>query len=330
MRAPLQDSFGRNIGDLRLSVTDRCNFRCRYCIPNEKVEWIPTAALLTDDELERLVRIFASFGVAKLRITGGEPLLRPRLAALLERFHTIDGIDELALTTNGQSLREHLPALRSAGLRRINISLDTLDPLKFRAMTLRDAFHSVVESIDAAKNAGFEDVKVNAVIIRGINDDEVLEFARFARENALTVRFIEFMPLDSGHSWSMDQVVSGEEIVRKIKSAYTLVAQDPRTSSETAKRFRFADSAGEIGVIASVSAPFCGNCNRLRVTSDGQLRTCLFSRHEYDLRGVMRAGASDDELAEFISQAVWRKEAGHRIGQRDFVQPERTMSFIGG
>lgn len=330
MRAPLHDSFGRKIGDLRISVTDRCNFRCRYCIPNEIVTWIPTDDLLTDEELERLVSIFASFGVAKLRVTGGEPLLRPRLAELLEKFARIEGIDDIALTTNGRSLRHHLGNLRAAGLRRINISLDTLDAAKFRALTRRDAFSDVVDSIAAARSAGFDEVKVNAVVIRGINDDEIVDFAQFARDNALTVRFIEFMPLDSGHLWSYDQVVPGREIVETLAAAYDLVPLLPRNASETAKRFRFADGAGEIGIIASVTAPFCGNCNRLRVTSDGQLRTCLFSNHEYDLRGSLRSGASDDQIAELISQAVWKKEAGHRIGRRDFVQPERTMSFIGG
>lgn len=330
MRHSLQDSYGRTIGDLRISVTDRCNFRCRYCIPNERVEWLPSDSLLSDGELERVVRLFASFGVRKLRVTGGEPLLRPRIAELIARFHEIAGIDDIALTTNARLLGSHVEDLRRAGLRRINISLDSLQREKFRQMTRRDDFVAVLEAIKLAQASGFDEVKINAVIIRGINDDEIVDFATFARATGLQVRFIEFMPLDSGHLWSVDQVVRGAEIIARLRESFELVPVVARHAAETAKRFRFVDGAGEIGVITSVSAPFCGHCNRVRVTSDGQLRTCLFSNREHDLRSLMRSGASDDELAAFVAAAVWKKEAGHRIGEHDFVQPARTMSFIGG
>lgn len=326
----LRDSYGRVIGDLRISITDRCNFRCTYCIPVENIQWKRRDEILSYEEILRLVKIFSSFGVRKLRVTGGEPLLRPDVLSLLERVAAIDGIEDLALTTNGKYLPQFAEGLRAAGVNRLNISLDSLVPEKFLAMTRRDALGDVLEGIEAAARAGFDPVKINAVVIRGVNDDEVVEFARFARSGGHTVRFIEFMPLDSGHTWSMEQVVPGREILETLRGAMDLVALPPRSKSETATRWGFADGRGEIGIIAPVTAPFCGNCNRIRLTADGHLRTCLFSLVEHDLKAFLRDGSSDEELARAIEAAVWNKEAGHRINRENFVQPERTMSCIGG
>ncbi|MGH9456346.1 MAG: GTP 3',8-cyclase MoaA [Thermoanaerobaculia bacterium] len=326
----LRDSYGRTIGDLRISITDRCNFRCTYCIPVENVEWKRREEILSYEEIVRLTRIFARFGIRKLRVTGGEPLLRPQVTSLIERVAAIDGIDDLALTTNGKLLPAFAPALRAAGVKRLNVSLDSLRPEKFHLMTRRDALADVLQGIAAATAAGFHPIKINAVIIRGVNDDEIADFAQFARETGHTIRFIEFMPLDSGHLWSAEQVMPGREILERLREAFPLRPVAPRHSAETATRWGFADAEGEIGIIAPVTAPFCGNCNRVRLTADGQLRTCLFSLVEHDLKSPLRAGATDGELADRISQAVWRKEAGHRILEPDFVQPQRTMSCIGG
>lgn len=326
----LRDSYGRTIGDLRISITDRCNFRCTYCIPVENVQWKRREEILSYEEIERLVRILAGFGVRKLRVTGGEPLLRPQIEVLLAKLAAVDGISDLALTTNGKMLRQFAPMLRAHGVNRLNISLDSLQPAKFQQMTKRNALGDVLDGIEAATEAGFAPVKINAVVIRGVNDDEIVDFARFARESGHTIRFIEFMPLDSGHTWSREQVVSGKEIHDTLAEAFSLVPLKPRSASETAARWGFADAPGEIGIIAPVTAPFCGNCNRIRITADGQIRTCLFSVVEHDIKGPMRAGASDRELVELIAGFVAMKEAGHRINQTDFIQPERTMSCIGG
>jgi GTP 3',8-cyclase len=327
-RTSLRDSFGRTIGDLRISITDRCNFRCTYCLP-EYVEWKRKEEILTYEEITRLVRIFAGLGVRKLRLTGGEPLLRPNLTGLIEQLVKIEGIDDLALTTNGQLLARDATKLRAAGLRRLNVSLDSLQPEKFRAMTRRDALGEVLTGIEAATAAGFAPVKINAVVIRGVNDDELVDFARFAASTGHTVRFIEFMPLDSGHRWSRDQVVSGREMFETINAALPLVPLQGH-AAETARRFSIEGTAAEIGIISPVTAPFCGNCNRVRLTADGQLRTCLFSVGEHDLKTPLRDGASDEEMADVIAAAVLFKEPGHRINQKDFVQPARTMSGIGG
>lgn len=326
----LRDSYGRTIGDLRISITDRCNFRCTYCIPVENVQWKRREEILSYEEIERLVRIFARFGVRKLRVTGGEPLLRPDVDVLLGKLAAVEGIADLALTTNGKLLRQFAPMLRERGVRRLNVSLDSLQPAKFQLMTRRNALGDVLDGIEAARDAGFAPIKVNAVVIRGVNDDEIVDFARFARETGHSVRFIEFMPLDSGHTWSRDQVVSGREIFERIAGAFPLVPVRARSAAETATRWAFSDAPGEIGIIAPVTAPFCGNCNRIRLTADGNLRTCLFSLVEHDVKGPMRAGATDAEMAELIAGFVGMKEAGHRINQVDFVQPERTMSCIGG
>jgi cyclic pyranopterin phosphate synthase len=331
MTAPdLTDSYGRAIGDLRISVTDRCNFRCTYCIPVENIEWKPKDQILSYEEIVRVVRVAARFGIRKIRLTGGEPLLRPGLTHLIRELSSIDGIDDLALTTNGKLLASMAHELRAAGLKRLNVSLDSLQEAKFQRMTKRNALGDVLEGIEAAGRAGFERIRVNAVIIRGVNDDEILDFARFAREHGHSVRFIEFMPLDSGHFWTREQVVSGSEILQQLRNAFPLVDVQPGHRAETARRYGFADAPGEIGVIAPVTAPFCGNCNRLRLTADGQLRTCLFSMREHDLRAVLRTSTDDAAISNFLTTAVLMKEAGHRINEPKFVAPERSMSCIGG
>jgi len=326
----LRDSYDRTIGDLRISITDRCNFRCGYCLPSEQVEWKPKGEILTYEEIERLTKIFARLGVRKLRVTGGEPLLRPRIEHLLRRLIAIPGIEDLALTTNGQMLRRFAPLLKAAGLKRLNVSLDSLKGETFFSMTRRNALGEVLDGIDAAKAAGFERVKINAVVIRGVNDGEIIDFARFGRDNGHTIRFIEFMPLDAGHRWTRDQVVPGREIMERIAEVFPLEKIPPKNAAETARRYAFRDGKGEFGIIASVTDPFCGNCNRLRLTADGKLRTCLFALDEYDLLLPMRAGGSDEDIAEIIRVAVLGKQAGHRIGKDDFEQPARTMSGIGG
>lgn len=326
----LRDSYGRTIGDLRISITDRCNFRCTYCIPVENIQWKRREEILSYEEILRVVRIAAGFGVRKVRVTGGEPLLRPDVLSLLERLAATPGVDDLALTTNGKYLPQFAAGLRAAGVARLNVSLDSLVPEKFFALTRRDALGEVLEGIEAAVRAGFHPVKVNAVVIRGINDDEIVEFARFARETGHAVRFIEFMPLDSGHTWSMNQVVPGREVLETIRAAMPLEPLAQRSPSETAVRWGFPGADGEIGIIAPVTAPFCGNCNRIRLTADGNLRTCLFSLVEHDLKRFLRDGSSDEDVARAIEAAVWSKEPGHRINQENFVQPQRTMSCIGG
>ena len=326
----LQDSFGRRIGDLRISVTDRCNFRCRYCLPAEKVEWKPKAEILSYEELLRVATIAGRAGVKKLRITGGEPLLRPALPRFIEQLIATNLFDDIALTTNGQLLPRFAPALRAAGLSRLNISLDSLDATRFYQMTQRNALGAVLEGIASAQRAGFENIKVNAVVIRNLNDDEIISFAHFARQHSLTVRFIEFMPLDSGHHWTREQVVPGAEIVARLQKEFRLVPLQARDAAETARRFGFSDAPGEIGVITPVTSPFCGTCNRIRLTADGQLRTCLFSESEHDVRSALRREASDEAVFAFLAAAVQGKEAGHRINAPDFVPPQRSMSFIGG
>lgn len=327
----LSDSYGRTIGDLRISITDRCNFRCGYCIPFEEVEWKPRQEILSFEEIERLAAIFLRFGIRKLRITGGEPLLRPGAVGLVGRIVELAGSEaDVALTTNGKLLGHYAAALRRGGLTRLNISLDSLRAETFFQMTRRNVLGEVLEGIESASRAGFRPIKINAVVIRGVNDDEILSFARFGREQGHTIRFIEFMPLDAGHRWTRDQVVPGREIHEAIAKVFPLRKLAPRDPAETARRYEYEDGAGEIGIITPVTDPFCGNCNRLRLTADGKLRTCLFSLAEHDLLSPMRGGAGDAEIASLIRAAVAGKEAGHRVGQSDFEQPERTMSQIGG
>ncbi len=327
----LQDSFGRVINNLRISVTDRCNFRCRYCMPEEGMVWLDKAELLTYEEIARLTRVFSELGVSKIRLTGGEPLMRKELHLLVEKIALIPQITDLALTTNGYFLAEQALLLYKAGLRRINVSLDSLDAAKFHLMTRRKYYHKVWEGLEAVENLGIRPIKINAVLIRGINDDEILNFAHLVRTRPFVVRFIEFMPIGMDDGWSSDKVVPSKEIVERIERGLgkKLVPVEYH-GTQPADRYQFEDGLGEIGFISSVSEPFCDHCNRVRITSDGKLRTCLFSLTETDLRSLVRNGASDDEIKQTIREAVWKKEVGHLINRPEFVRPSRTMSQIGG
>ena len=326
--APLVDPHGRTVRDLRISVTDRCNLRCRYCMPAEGMEWLPRADLLTYEEIERIARVCVErFGFDGIRITGGEPTVRAHLPVLVEKLARL-GTD-LSLTTNGATLALLADDLRAAGLRRVNISLDSLRPETFLAVTRRAALAQVLEGIDAAIAAGFSPVKVNCVLIRGVNDDEIVDFATFGRERGVTIRFIEFMPLDADDGWSPGTVVPAAEVVSVIDAVYPLEPVDARGSAP-AERFRYSDGRGEVGVIASVTRSFCGSCDRVRLTAEGMFRNCLFAVRETDLRAVLRGGGADDELAAAIVADVGHKWAGHSIGQVDFIRPNRSMSQIGG
>lgn len=315
--------------DLRISITDRCNFRCVYCRSADPENYQAHEQILSWPELARLARIFQSLGIRKMRITGGEPLVREGVEDFLTQLHAL-GVEDLSMTTNGHLLAERCARLLAAGLRRINISLDSLDEAKFQRITRTKSFAAVMRGIDVAQSSSLGPVKINAVLVRGTNDDEVEAFANFARERGVTMRFIEFMPLDADHHWSRNAVVPSAEIYNRIHARWPL-EQIPHEPSETARKYRFADGAsGEIGLISPVTQPFCGHCSRIRLTADGKLRTCLFSKDDHDLRGLMREGASDEDLATYIRSVVMEKEAGHRINTPDFRQPSRTMVFIGG
>jgi cyclic pyranopterin phosphate synthase len=327
----LRDKFGRDIHDLRISVTDRCNFRCVYCKAADPKNYHPHRDLLDWDEFERVVRVLADLGIRKVRVTGGEPLLREGVVDFIARLRRIEGLKDIAVTTNGFLLAEQARALVAAGLDRVNVSLDSVDPAKFARITRTPAsYGKVMAGIEAASEAGLAPVKVNIVLVRGFNDDEIVEFARLARERDVIVRFIEFMPLDADHAWSREQVVTAREIVEKIHPVFPLEEIPRRSPSETALRYRFADGRGELGIVAPVSIPFCGQCSRLRLTADGKVRTCLFSLREHDVRHLVRNGASDADLARFFERLVHHKEPGHKINEPDFVQPKRTMVYIGG
>ena len=324
---PLVDPFGRTVRDLRISVTDRCNFRCQYCMPAEGMQWLPREEILSFEEIERFARICIKyFGFDGIRLTGGEPLVRAHLPELVERLAHL-GVDT-ALTTNGATLRMHAKPLAEAGLKRINISLDSLRPERFLELTRRDELDRVLDGIEAALDAGLQPVKINVVMMRGINDDEIVDFAEFGRDKGLTVRFIEFMPLEAGDVWNEDLVVPADEIVEKINNAIPI--EPIVRGSEPAERWRYSDGKGEVGVIASVTKPFCGDCDRVRLTAEGQFRTCLFAVDEFDMRSLLRSEANDEEIAKAIVDAVGTKWAGHSIGQVNFIRPSRTMSQIGG
>jgi len=346
----LLDSHNRILRDLRISLTDRCNFRCLYCLPETEAaqnfyrghwaqmpnskpivqEWVPRAHLLSFEEIERIVRVFAGLGITKIRLTGGEPLLRQEVEKLVQRIAVIPGIEDLAMTTNGFLFAGKAQALRRAGLHRVSFSMDSLSRDNFKKMTGRDGLESVLQSIRLARQLGFNPVKVNAVVIREINDHEIEALVKFARDEAVSLRFIEFMPLDSARAWQKEMVVSGAEILSRLKSKFDLQPVAGDSPSSTSKRWIHADGRGGIGIIAPVSEPFCGHCNRIRLTADGKIRTCLFSVSEHDLRSLLRAGASDAELEHWLRGVVWQKEARHHIGEPDFVPASRSMSCIGG
>jgi len=327
----LLDTFGRVADDLRISVTDRCNFRCVYCMPAAGLPWLARDEVLSFEEIVRLTRVLVEHcGVRTIRLTGGEPLVRKGIEDLTAMIAGIDGSLDIAMTTNGILLEEKAVALKQAGLRRLNVSLDTLHADRFKDLARRDALARVLRGLAAAKAAGFAPIKLNMVVMRGQNDDEILDFARLARSDGYEVRFIEFMPLDADGIWSMERVVASREIIEAIDREFPLEpVKDQRPAPAT--RFRFRDGGqGGIGVIPSVSDAFCKVCNRIRLTAEGHLRTCLFSIQEHDLKALLRGGASDEQIREAVVAAVWQKEEGHKIGQADFVRPSKTMSQIGG
>jgi cyclic pyranopterin phosphate synthase len=327
---PLHDGHGRRISDLRISVTDRCNFRCQYCMPAEGLPWLDRGELLSFEEIGRIVRLLAGIGIEDVRLTGGEPLVRRDLPRLVGILAAIDGVRDLSLTTNGYLLERDADALVEAGINRVNVSIDSLQRDSFFELTRRDALPQVLRGLDAiAAHPSVQPVKVNAVAMRGFTENEVERFCEFARSTSFQVRFIEFMPLDADRAWTPEAVLAGEELRRAIEAIHPL-EELPREPSATARVFRFADGKGEIGFVNPVSEPFCSDCNRLRLTAEGKLRTCLFSMHETDLRGPLRAGAADAELVSIVRDAVWRKELKHRVNEPGFRQPPRTMSAIGG
>jgi cyclic pyranopterin phosphate synthase len=326
----LHDGHGRRISDLRVSVTDRCNFRCQYCMPADGLPWLERSEILSFEEIERVVRVMARMGVTDVRLTGGEPLVRRDFPALVGMLARVNGIEDLSLTTNGYLLERDADALVAAGITRVNVSVDTLQRDRFFHMTRRDSLPQVLRGLEAvARHPEVRPVKVNAVAMRGFTEQEALPFAEFARSTAFQVRFIEFMPLDAEHAWKPDAVLTGDEL-RRIVDAVHPLEERPREPHSTARVYRFRDGRGEIGFVNPVSEPFCADCNRIRLTADGKLRTCLFSLHETDLREPLRDGSSDAELEDIIRRAVWRKELKHQIGERGFRQPPRTMSAIGG
>lgn len=329
----LKDSYNRPIRDLRVSLTDRCNFRCFYCLPHGEPPIAPKEQMLSFEEIDYVCEIFVALGIEKLRLTGGEPMLRRDIETIIQKLARLktSGLRDLALTTNGYYLPDRAQSLKDAGLDRVTISLDSLKRDVFKRMTGVDVLDKVLAGIDAAKKAGLEPIKINAVIVRGHNEDEVADFAAFARDYDVKMRFIEFMPLDSGHEWAREDVVSGKEIRDRISERFPLVRVDVARGSDTSSRYRFADGApGEIGIIAPVTEPFCGACSRIRLTADGQIRTCLFSTVEHSLRDVVRSGASRAEIIEYIHSVIMKKEPRHFINDPGFVAPSRTMSFIGG
>ena len=326
---PLTDTFGRVADDLRISVTDRCNFRCTYCMPAEGLTWLPKDELLSFEELTRLLALFVRLGVRSLKITGGEPTIRADLPTLVRMFREVGPDLDISITTNGLLLDTLAEPLAAAGVDRATISCDSLLRHRFHEMTRRDSLDRVLRGMRAAEAAGLTPIKINTVVIGGTNDDEVVDFATWARETGYEVRFIEYMPLDAQHAWEREKVVPGVRILDAIDAIYPLRARTH--DAEPAATYGFADGApGAIGVIASVTEPFCDTCNRLRLTAEGEFRNCLFALDETDLRGPLRAGATDDELETLIRAGVWSKWSGHRINHPDFVQPARSMSAIGG
>lgn len=323
----LTDLFGRVHKDFRISVTDRCNFRCQYCMPEEGLDWLKREELLSFEEITRITKILVeNYGINSVRLTGGEPTLRANLSDLISMLSKLP--IEIALTTNGISLDKNAHNFRSAGLHRVNISIDSLKAERFKEITLRDDMKKVITGIEASIEAGLSPVKINVVVMRGINDDEIIEFAKFGRERGVIVRFIEFMPLDADEKWSTLSVVSLDEIFSTINSVYPL--EVVKRSNAPASRFRYIDGQGEIGIVASVTQKFCDTCDRIRITADGQFRNCLFSNEEFDLKEALRSESSDKEICELLEMAVSAKREGHGIGNVDFIRPARSMSQIGG
>ncbi len=327
---PLVDSFGRRISSVRVSVTDKCNFRCTYCMPAEGLQWLPKDDVLTFEEIARLVRVMSAMGVHEVRLTGGEPLVRRDIPVLVGMLASTPGVDDLSLTTNGVLLERLAGPLVAAGLRRVNVSLDTLSHVRFAEITRRDALGAVLRGLEAAERYDeLRPIKVNSVAIKGFTEDEVIGLAELARRKPYVVRFIEFMPLDADKAWEDDKVLTGAEIRAIVEERWPLV-EIPAKPSSTARRFRFADGKGELGFVSPVSEPFCSTCDRIRLTADGQLRTCLFSRREWDLKTPLRDGASDEEVAALVRRAIRHKELKHRINDRGFLPASRSMSQIGG
>ena len=328
---PLTDSWGREIKSVRVSVTDKCNFRCTYCMPAEGLEWLAKAEVLSFEEIARLVAVLARLGVDEVRLTGGEPLVRRDLPVLVRMLADTPGVRDLSLTTNGVLLDRLAQPLVDAGLRRINVSLDSLDHVRFAELTRRDALDQVLRGLEEAeRHPELRPIKVNCVAVRGFTEEEVPALAELARRKPYVVRFIEFMPLDADEGWRDDQVLTGSEIRALIEGEHGPLVELPAKASSTAKRFGFADGNGEVGFVNPVSEPFCSTCDRIRLTADGQLRTCLFSRREWDLKTPLRAGANDDELTALLRNAVAHKELKHRINEPGFVRASRSMSQIGG
>ncbi|MEV0964181.1 MULTISPECIES: GTP 3',8-cyclase MoaA [unclassified Streptomyces] len=328
----LIDTYGRAATDLRVSLTDRCNLRCSYCMPEEGLQWLTKSTLLTDDEIARLVRVAVTMlGITEVRFTGGEPLLRPGLVGIVERCAALRPRPRLSLTTNGIGLKRTAPALKAAGLDRVNVSLDTLRPDVFKTLTRRDRHHDVIDGLRAARDAGLTPVKVNTVLMPGLNEDEAPELLAWAVEHAYELRFIEQMPLDAQHGWKRDGMITADDILESLRTRFDLAPEgDQARGSAPAERWLVDGGPHKVGVIASVTRPFCSACDRTRLTADGQVRTCLFAREETDLRGALRSGAPDEEIARIWKAAMWGKKAGSGLDDPEFLQPQRPMSAIGG
>ena len=329
-RPKLIDGMGRTIVNLRISVTDRCNFRCTYCMPADNVEFMDRSNLLSFEEIQRVAQIVSRMGINRLRLTGGEPLMRKNLPVLIKMLNEVDGIDDIAMTTNAYFLKDQAQSLKDAGLKRLNVSLDALDPEKFRDVNRRDCLQSVLDGLDTARKVGFKSIKINAVAVRNFTETEIMSLIEMGRSDGFEIRFIEFMPLDSDKVWERDKVLFGHEIVNMIKENYDLDPIDNSLEIGPASEYNFADGKGKIGIITAVSNPFCDHCNRIRMTADGKLRTCLFSTKETNLKELIRSGATDETIIEPLKQAVLVKEPGHKINLDDFERPTRAMHAIGG
>ena len=326
----LIDGMGRTIVNLRISVTDRCNFRCTYCMPADNVEFMDRTNLLSFEEIQRVVTVASGLGINRIRLTGGEPLMRKDLPTLIKMINEVEGINDVAMTTNAFFLKDQAQSLKDAGLKRLNVSLDALDPEKFRDVNRRDCLQAVLDGLDTARKVGFKSIKINAVAVRNFSENEIMGLIEYGRSDGFEVRFIEFMPLDSDKVWERDKVLFGHEIIELIKKKYELVPVDNSLEIGPASEYTFADGKGKIGIITAVSNPFCDHCNRIRMTADGKLRTCLFSADETNLKEMIRSGKSNENIAETIRQVVLIKEPGHKINLDDFERPDRAMHAIGG